>query len=895
MRIKSVSVLLFIFLGTNNLSAQSTTANLEGWILDSNNNPVATANIIVSSSDLQGSRGISTDERGYFRITSIPIGIYSIKISHISYQKVTINNINLYLGQTTSLGEIHLQQSTIETSEVIVSAGKPLIDTRSTTNGKSLSAKQFEQLPIERNYFHVAELLPNANLSYKKDVGTNFAGGTGIENKYFIDGSEVTAPAFGVASPALGILGFDLPYNFVRQVEIYTGGYQAEYQSTLGGIVNTVTYSGGNEFHGSIFGFITNNNFSSAPRLTSGQPPQGNYSNYDIGFGIGGPIIKDRLWYYAAYDPDIASEDVYVTGLGNQNSRITKHKFAGKLTWSLNENNLFTLSICGNPYSGRQVLTYSGGLEVLNPEYCNLDLTYLFYNAIIKGIHSLNDNFMLESSLSIGLMKGKVNSIGPKGSDPWVDDYVTGISSGGQGFSQSNPVQNLFSSSIKGTLILNNHIFKTGIEFAQNSTTRDDKSQGLIHYPSVWYSWDMLTMGTVKQNDFSAFIQDSWQIFKRLSINFGVRWDPQWLIASDGTIAQKITNQWQPRIGIIYQPSKIGTQKITASFGRFYQPLQLNLSISYHIKGAFLNRGIYPNDPRIDTSGARYIPNLTPFVTNIPGMEGQYFDEYSLGYERLISTEFKYGVRGIYRKLGQGVEDGVVSEQDQEKYGSLQVYGNPGSGILSMLPEMKREYISLELSFERFSSSGFNFFISYILSRNWGNYDGLAETNDITGGSLIAPNATDQFGISERMINAEGLLPNDRTHVLKFFGSYVFDFGLTTGILFQWMSGTPLNEFGKDSTFKASTFLQTRGTVGRTPSIWDLNFRFMYDFSKLVEVGSSARLILDVLHFASQRKALDYDQYHYYDYEQNYANPNYMVPVQFQPPMSVRLGMEVDF
>ncbi|MGB8316942.1 MAG: hypothetical protein WCE54_02375, partial [Ignavibacteriaceae bacterium] len=100
---------------------------------------------------------------------------------------------------------------------------------------------------------------------------------------------------------------------------------------------------------------------------------------------------------------------------------------------------------------------------------------------------------------------------------------------------------------------------------------------------------------------------------------------------------------------------------------------------------------------------------------------------------------------------------------------------------------------------------------------------------------------------------------------------------------------------GVDPTYGASTFLQTRGTVGRTPSIWDLNFRFMYDFSKLVQVGSSARLILDVLHFASQRKALDYDQYHYYDYEQNYANPNYMVPVQFQPPMSVRLGMEVDF
>ena len=321
----------------------------------------------------------------------------------------------------------------------------------------------------------------------------------------------------------------------------------------------------------------------------------------------------------------------------------------------------------------------------------------------------------------------------------------------------------------------------------------------------------------------------------------------------------------------------------------------MSLSTLYHIKDAYWGGTYYPNDPRIDNSGGVSTGNLAGYVTNVPDVKGQYFDEFTLGYERLLTTDLKFGIRGIYRWLGQGIEDGVVSQSDQEKYNSVQVYGNPGSGVLSMLPKMKRKYSAIELTFQRFASTGFNFFASYVLSRNWGNYDGFAETYDATGGANIYPNNTNQFGLPIRMINSEGLLPNDRTHVFKIFGSYVFNFGFTAGMFFQWMSGPPLNELGVEPTYRASTFLQPRGTAGRTPSIWDLNFRFVYDISKLIQIGSSARIILDILHFASQRTVLDYDQYHYYDYEQNYVNPNYMEPIQFQPPMSARLGMEVDF
>ncbi len=885
MKIYTGSLLVCIFFMFNTLLGQSTMGNLEGWIVNENNQPVISANVIATSSDLQGSRGAASDERGYFFIPALPVGTYTLKISRISYQQVSIDGTIISLGKTTSIGVIHLAEKAIETEPVVVSGQKQVVDTRSTTIGKNLSAAQFDKLPVERNYFQLAELLPNANISYKGDRGTNISGGTGIENKYFVDGADISTPTFGGWR-------IDLPYNFIREVEVRTGGYEAEFQSSLGGIMNAVTFSGGNEFHGTVFSYLTNNSLRGTPRLAGGQSPEGDFSNFDVGFGVGGPIIKDRLWYYAAYDPNFNYSDVFVNGLGMQNSYKTEHKSAGKLTWSLNENNLITLAVSGSPYRERQIIGSASvnSLSAQGPETITRDNTFLTYNAIVRGLHTISDALFLESSLSLGSLTSTLKPALPGGETLEYIDNVSMTQSGGLGISRVSSDISLFSGSIKGTLSLFAHTIKAGLGYELNSTYRYEDWKVLVRNPTNYYYQYELIQGTIKQKNFSAFLQDSWQISQRFCVNAGVRWDPQWLIASDGTTAQKITDQVQPRIGVIYQPGEPGSQKITASFGRYYQPLQQALSIVYHIKGAYLYGIYYPNDPRVDTSGAfYYTPNMNAFVTDIPGLKGQYEDEFSLGYERMLSPEFKIGILGIYRYLGQGVEDGVVSPEDQVKYQSLQVYGNPGSGMLSKFPKLKREYTALELTLERFSPSGFNFSISYILSRNKGNYDGLAQTYD---GTMVWPNTTNQSALPDRMINADGLLPNDRTHVLKISGSYVFDFGLAAGIVFQWMSGTPLNEFGVDSTFYQSTFLQSRGTAGRTPSILDLNFRFTYDLSGLFPIYST-KLVLDLIHVASRRTELDFDQFHYFDYQQNFSNENYMKPTQFLPPMLVRLGIEM--
>lgn len=246
------------------------------------------------------------------------------------------------------------------------------------------------------------------------------------------------------------------------------------------------------------------------------------------------------------------------------------------------------------------------------------------------------------------------------------------------------------------------------------------------------------------------------------------------------------------------------------------------------------------------------------------------------------------GVRGIYRTLREVIDDGL------DPSGNF-VVGNPGRGALSYLGSPKRDYTALEITVEKLGGEPFNFLASYVLSRNYGNYTGVYSTE-----LQVAGNGGPQYDIPELIPNNTGLLPNDRTHVFKFFGSYRFSSKLTVGAFAAWQSGTPLSELGGTSLgLPYSSFLRARGSAGRTPAIWDLNLRLSYDLGDLLGTTLSPRVLLDVFHVGNPREAVTLDQVHYGALDANgnqtALNPNYGKAKLYQPPMSVRLGMQVDF
>ena len=234
--------------------SQETAGALDGRAVDSLGAPLAGVVVTVTSPSLQGGRGTVANSEGFFRLPALPIGEYSVRVSHVGYREVTVEGVRIRLGATTSLGTVRLQSETVSIPEVTVVAAPPMIDPVSTTAGGSLLPTEFESLPVQRTYDKIIALLPQANESYLGD-GVNVAGATGMENKYFIDGVDVS-------DPYRGLTGASLPYNIIREIEVRTGAYEAEYRSTLGGIVNVMTYSGGNEFSGKVYGYFTNHDLS---------------------------------------------------------------------------------------------------------------------------------------------------------------------------------------------------------------------------------------------------------------------------------------------------------------------------------------------------------------------------------------------------------------------------------------------------------------------------------------------------------------------------------------------------------------------------------------------------------------------------------------------------------
>ena len=880
----------FLFLAafallTNYSPAQETSGNLEGRVTASTGIPLTGVNVSIQSKRLQGIRGTITNDDGYFRISSLPVGDYTVRISIVGFRDVVIEDVQVRLGKTNNLGEIRLEAQTITLPEVTVSGEKQIIDPTSTNYGGNLSSKDFSQLPIDRDYKNIVTLLPHANTSYSGDEA-NIGGATGFENKYFVDGAEVTDPLYGAS-------GTNLPYNFIQEVELKSGGYDVSARSSLGGLINVVTKSGTNDFHGSVFGFYTNNKLTKSEKLGLLSVKQGVFSNYDFGFGIGGPIIRDELWFYTAYNPTFNQRDVDIPGYGTYVDKKLINSFAAKVNWRASHNLNFVFTATGDPTQrdavGNDVTIPPDSL--VNPDSYFQDIQEGGINFSVNGTYNISNDLLLEGSIARVNRYGRFEPATETGkTEIFYRNLSTNTWEGGPAISRDASRYST-TGKIAGTVFLEEHIISAGIEYKTNSVNfKFDQHliesyiiNNIIYYDEIRHT----AFGEVSNRIPSVFIQDNWRILPALTLNLGVRWENQSVIATNGEVVQKVSVPLQPRAGFVFIIDDKREQRIFGSYGRYSQEFAMFQSLSYHSDNGYGYTVEFDHDPRINNIGGDTIlfrPNV--IKPEVEGLRGQYYDEFSLGYEILIGWNTRISVQGLYRTLQEAIDDAyLVSERRYQ-------YGNPGKGILSDWPEPQRDYTALIISVERRLDEQFNFLASYVLSRDYGNYEGLFDAFNHSPN----PNANASFDdLNTSKENATGLVPNDRTHTFKFSGYYSFAFGLVTGISFVAQSGTPLSAYAGTRT--GTKFLSPRGSEGRNPAIWDLNARVMYDLDILTSLQT--RLILDVFHIASQLKPVDKVQLQYFRVDENgnpiIPNPAYGQAYSYQPSMSVRLGLEINF
>ncbi len=330
---------------TGAMAQSSTTGSIEGIVIDQNSAAVRGATVTVTSPNLISPQTATTNDNGRYSILNLPPGPYKIAIEATGFAKYEQDNVPVNLGRT-STGDAQLKLATVGATVTVV--GGAAVDTAQNTTGSNVSSDQFSNFPTQRTVQGLFNIAPTVTRSGLRDASgrdrdPSVAGSSGPENNYILDGVNTTDPGFGGS-------GANLPFEFVQEVEIKTGAYGAEYGKSTGGIFNVITKSGGNEVHGDVFGYGTTKGLVRGVKNFpfTGSSANG-FSEIDAGGDIGGPIKKDKLWFFGAFNPQRRT-NYYLTQTFHApaQNKVTIPFYAGKLTWAINSKNTLTGSTFGD-------------------------------------------------------------------------------------------------------------------------------------------------------------------------------------------------------------------------------------------------------------------------------------------------------------------------------------------------------------------------------------------------------------------------------------------------------------------------------------------------------------------------------------------------------------------
>jgi len=330
-------------------AVSQTTGKIVGTISDESGAAVPGVLVELSGSRLQGRREAVTSAEGTYRFLGVPTGTYAVSASLPGLGSV--RTTAAVGADATATIDIRL---TLRTSaEVTVYGAAPVVDATSTTTGSGYPARILEGLPVGRNYADAVFAQPgtqaDAGETPANALPISVYGSTSAENLFLIDGINTT----GVVK---GTEGKDINSEFVEELDVKTGGYQAEYGRNTGAVISVITKSGGDEFHGGAFGYYNDTgmraepasakpeNYDTPPYSQTGDAQFQNYAyskdvRQEFGLDLGGFIWKDKAWFFAAYNRVQSNQTLEALNpsdpatFGTEFPRGTfQNKYSGKLT-----------------------------------------------------------------------------------------------------------------------------------------------------------------------------------------------------------------------------------------------------------------------------------------------------------------------------------------------------------------------------------------------------------------------------------------------------------------------------------------------------------------------------------------------------------------------------------
>ena len=442
------------------------TGSLNVSVVDSSGNAVVGAVVSAKTSESLRSASGATNSDGTVKLSFLdPSSKYVVNVKASGFASSSATNITVVSGQTRGLSLV-VASATADMDELVVVASREaLIDTTSAQQGLDITLALTESLPTGRNYQSYLQLAPSVkpsntgNPSSKSGVNYRDAfGQTGrsTDNVYYIDGVNVTNVDNGLANS-------NLNSEIIQEQQVLTGGLSAEYEGGTGLVSKVITKSGGNEFTGSINYYFQNDSLVA----DNDNLPNNTYNKFDTAVTLGGPIIKDKLWFFASMQTKETEIDVSDLEAGTvlRTSTATSDLGFGKLTAQITDNDFLSFSYFDDPYdrdatTSATTLNNRDSASAQGGSNTNLTWTHTFDNGVLTVSKSSHEG---ESS-TLAANSDTRNDVA------FLDEAEATLAARNKGGSGSNSINfsNKDELSVTYDFNINNHEIKVGYLKTEN-------------------------------------------------------------------------------------------------------------------------------------------------------------------------------------------------------------------------------------------------------------------------------------------------------------------------------------------------------------------------------------------------------------------------------------------
>lgn len=891
-------------------TAQEQRGSIQGVVKDSSNAVLPGVTVEAKSPSLVGVQSAVTDSNGVYRFPALAPGKYTISATLQGFGPAKSENIDLVIGATLKV-DLTMSVAGVSVSET-VKGEPPLIDVKASAASATVSSDIMDLIPKGRNFTSALTQIPGTN-NEGRGGGIMVDGASGAENRYIVDGLDTTNARTGQSAK-------DVVTDFISSITVKQSGYNAEYRAATGGVISAVTKSGSNVFHGDAGTYYSSNAFLGAIRpslrATLSDASKGEYVTFprdkntysvDPVFDFGGPLMKDKIWFFVGYNPSFNRGERTVTWANPLTFEKTQTFDIGKphdFSTNYNATAQLSKSLRGRFTGSNGRVRGSLGLPAIQPDGTSTSTASSFNPRPTIRTDSFTDSYtgvldwVASSRVYINLTGGYFGY----GSKSAGGDYYKGIR---HSFSQPNiglldvpanlqqlsgyvdfPSSSFTLKDNYSRVQINSdatwfarakgdHAFKVGFLYERIGNEVNSGAQ----FPTVALSWNSTyatlsggtargkygyytvarsyTEGSVNETSFGLFAQDAWTISNKLTVNYGVRAEreevPSYQPQNPGVTfawADKIA----PRVGFAYDIKGDSRWKTYGSWGMFYDTFKLEMPRGAWGADRWIDY-IYTLDtfnwPSIDCTG---VPGATPacpgtFVeqndrrhvsndannnlvdSNLKPVKTQ---ELTLGVDHELNRVMSVGLRYSHKWLNETIEDiGVIVPG----VGEVFYIANPGKGLgeyplgtaYPRTPDPVRKYDGVELVLRKRLSNNWQATTSFLVSRLFGTYSGLA-SSDENGRS--SPNVLRMYDGAYMNFDQTGKiilgrLQTDRPYQFKFQGSYLFKWGTSVGVNFNASSG--VLQTSSVSYQTVPVFVFGRGDLGRSPMLSQTDLLLSHD------------------------------------------------------------------